>query len=119
MGYLSYGVAPVVRIEDRLLLHLEIVITAKLRRGESFVFRWDQEPGVAEDEVRDAAHGTVWISPASQLFFRYNGPRDDHPLNRLWIEELLRAANSARGLYAVEEPAEAGGASRPPTGIRG
>lgn len=104
MGFLIYGVAPAVEIQDRLLRHLEMVITAKLRRGESFAFHWDQEAGVSGDQAHDAAHGSVWISQGSQLYFRYDGPRKSHTLNRQWVDQLLVAANSAGGLHAIEEP---------------
>ncbi len=110
MGSLIYGVAPAIRIDDRVLRHLEAVIVSKLRRGESLAFHWDQEPGVDEDEaVEDgAAHGTIWVGPASQLYFRYDGPRNGHVLNRQWLEALMLASNSAGGLRAVPEPAEGG-----------
>ncbi|WP_210479286.1 hypothetical protein [Naasia sp. SYSU D00948] len=113
MGSLIYGVAPAIRIEDRVLRHLQAVIVGKLRRGESFSFNWDQEPGVGEDEATDeaAAHGTVWIGPASQLYFRYDGPRDGHVLNREWLEVLMRASNSAGGLHVVPEPVQQSGAA--------
>ena len=108
MGSLIYGVAPAIRIEDRVLRHLEFVIISKLRRSESFAFHWDQEPGVVEDEAIDAeaTHGTIWVGPASQLYFRYDGPRNGHVLNRKWLEVLIQASNSSSGLHALPEPAE-------------
>ena len=106
MGSLIYGVAPAVAIEDRVLRHLQIVILQKLRRGEAFSFNWDQEPGVDGDEARDAEHGSVWISPGSQLYFRYDGPRQDIALNRVWLEELMQATYRPDGLAALPEPAD-------------
>jgi hypothetical protein len=106
MGFLIYGVAPAIRIEDRVLRHLQAVIIAKLRRGETFAFNWDQEPGVegAESGDDEASHGTIWISSASQLYFRYDGSRVGQLLNRHWLEVLMKASNSASGLYAAPEP---------------
>jgi len=104
MGSLIYGVAPAITIEDRVLRHLQAVIVQKLRRGESFSFNWDDEHGVGKDEEKGAAHGSVWISPGSQLYFRFDGPRKDVPLNRLWLEQLMQTTYSADGLSAVPEP---------------
>jgi hypothetical protein len=38
MGKFSYDSTVVVEFEDRLLAHLQIAMTTKLRRGESFTF---------------------------------------------------------------------------------
>jgi hypothetical protein len=104
MGTLVYGAAPAISIQDRTLRHLQAVVIMKLRRGESFAFNWDAEPGVGEDELHpNAAHGTVWVSQSSQLYFRYDGPKEDK-LNAEWIDSLVKTANSPRGLWAVPEP---------------
>ena len=108
MGTLVYGAAPAISIEDRPLKHLQAVIIMKLRRDEPFAFNWDAEPGVGEDIMHpNAAHGTIWISQASQLYFRYDGTRHDK-LNPEWIDVLTKAAYSPRGLWAVPEPELAG-----------
>ena len=104
MGTLVYGGAPAISIEDRTLKHLQTVIIMKLRRNEPFAFSWDAEPGVGEDSQHpNAAHGTIWISQASQLYFRYDGPPHD-TLNRQWIDLLTQVAYSPHGLRAVSEP---------------
>ena len=104
MGTLIYGAAPAIDIEDRTLRHLQAVMIAKLRRHENFAFNWDQEPGVGRDVMSDdGSHGTIWVSEAVQLYFRYDGPRQSQ-LNRVWLNELMSAANSSFGLRAVPEP---------------
>jgi hypothetical protein len=104
MGTLVYGAAPAITIEDRTLKHLQAVIIMKLRRDEAFAFNWDAEPGVGEDELHpNASHGTIWISQGSQLYFRYDGARNEK-LNPEWIEGLTKAAYTPRGLWAVPEP---------------
>lgn len=108
MGTLVYGAAPAISIEDRTLKHLQAVMIMKLRRDEPFAFNWDAEPGVGEDTMHpNAAHGTIWISQASQLYFRYDGTRNDR-LNPEWIDALTKTAYSPRGLWAVPEPVSAG-----------
>jgi hypothetical protein len=105
MGTLIYGSAPIIDIEDRLLRHLQAVIIAKLRRHENFAFNWDQEPGVGTDTTsNDGSHGTIWLSEAVPLYFRYDGPRQTQ-LNRAWLNELMASANTGFGLRAVPEPA--------------
>jgi hypothetical protein len=106
LGTLIYGSAPSIEIEDRTLRHLQAVMIAKLRRHENFAFNWDQEPGVGTDtSSEDGAHGTVWVSEAVQLYFRYDGPRNTQ-LNRLWLNELMISANTSFGLRAVPEPTQ-------------
>uniref|UniRef100_UPI000A6C64CB DUF7882 family protein n=1 Tax=Microbacterium mangrovi TaxID=1348253 RepID=UPI000A6C64CB len=47
MGRLTYEHDIRVEFEDRLLLHLQQVITNKLRRDEPFVFTWRDDPSLA------------------------------------------------------------------------
>lgn len=52
MGTIYYGGSESpIHIEDRVLAHLKVVITTKLRRGESLTVSW-AHPG---DQSRDAA----------------------------------------------------------------
>jgi hypothetical protein len=105
MGALIYGVAPAIEISDRALRHLQVVITAKLRRQESFQFTWDGEPDVEGDDAapHNGRHGSVWISQGSSLYFSFDSPLTE-PLNRDWIELLTRAASSPGGLRVLPEP---------------
>jgi hypothetical protein len=106
MGHLIYGVAPAIKIEDRALEHLRVVIVTKLRRDESFSFNWDNEPDVDGDDAinKPGLHGTVWISKSSSLYFSFDRT-PSAPLNPRWITELMAAANSNGGLRLVAEPA--------------
>ncbi len=102
MGTLTYGSAPAIDIEDRMLRHLQAVIINKLRRDEPFAFNWERQGAAGEAGPR--AHGTIWISRASQLYFHYQGPRGTEPLNRQWLEQLMAAASSGHGLDPLPEP---------------
>jgi hypothetical protein len=95
MGTLHYG-APSVGfpLDDRVLAHLELVITAKLRRQESLSF------AVVDDETE--RRQSVWISPVTSLRFEYDAPMPE--INRLWLQELVDTANSPGGLRVVPEP---------------
>ncbi|WP_295103223.1 ATP-dependent DNA ligase [uncultured Microbacterium sp.] len=86
-------------IEDRALTHLQLVMTAKLRRGEPFSFSW------REDMAVGGGRTTVWVHAGSSLVFKYSGSRQPQ-INRAWIEALAFTANAPGGLRLVSEPAE-------------
>lgn len=95
MGSLTYD-RVVVEIDDRTLAHLQIVIVQKLRRGESFLLSWRDSTEVG------SGRSSIWLNPAIPLYFKFAGGRAA-TLNRQWIEELSRSANSTQGLVIVSE----------------
>jgi len=96
VGRLVYGNSELtVEIEDRALAHLQIVIVAKLRRNEGFLFNWTNEPG-------DGRH-SVWLHQAIPLRFAFDNVGFSQ-INRQWLESLTVSASSAGGLRIVEEP---------------
>ncbi len=97
MGKFVYEGGVKTEIEDRALTHLQLVITAKLRRGEPFPFSWREDTSVGGGRT------TVWIQPGSSLVFKYFGSRQPS-INRAWIEALAFTANAPSGLYLVPEP---------------
>jgi hypothetical protein len=88
-----------VDFEDRLLMHLQTVIVAKLRRGEAFNFSWKDDTSIGDGRT------TVWVHPRSSLVYKYYGSRRPR-VNRAWIEALAYTANSPAGLYIIPEPPE-------------
>lgn len=98
MGSLLYGSSAIeVAFEDRALMHLQIAITAKLRRRESFIFSWSTSAS------EGSGRSTIWLDPSSTIMFRYSGSRVP-VINRAWIEQLAASANSAGGLFFTPEP---------------
>ncbi|MDJ0377207.1 ATP-dependent DNA ligase [Cryobacterium sp. PH31-L1] len=95
MGSLTYD-RVVVEIDDRTLAHLQLVIAQKLRRGESFLLSWQDSAAVG------SGRSSIWLNPAIPLYFKYAGGQAV-TLNRQWIEDLSRSANSAQGLVIVSE----------------
>jgi hypothetical protein len=83
--------------DDRMLFHLQNVMTSKLRRGEPFLFSWRNDTSVGGGRV------SVWINPTSRLVFKYGRDRQVQ-VNRRWLEALMHAANSPGGLRVVPEP---------------
>ena len=94
MFYGSPGTA--IEIDDRALAHLKIVISTKLRRGESFTVSWvhpDDHPG---------GRSTIWLHPSIPLRFVFDGVEQPE-LSRQWIEELASSAHSSGGIKLISE----------------
>jgi hypothetical protein len=100
MGYLTYGASGTrIPFNDRALAHLQIVMTTKLGRGESFAFSW-VEPTDTELERR-----TVWLHPGVSLRFRFAGNRLPR-INETWLAQLSELADSDGTLHYIPEPAD-------------
>jgi len=97
MGRFSYDSNVTVDFDDRLLAHLQAVIGAKLRRGESFYFTWVDDGSTGDGRT------TIWLHPRVSLAYKYFGKREA-TLNRAWIERLMLTANSPAGLRLMPEP---------------
>jgi hypothetical protein len=97
VGVLTYNFTKTIEIEDRPLAHLRSVIFAKLRRGESFSFSWEN---LVE---RGSGRSSIWLSPGISLTFEFFESREI-PLNPHWIRALTKASNSPGGLVLVPEP---------------
>ena len=104
MGKFIYDNAVRVDFDDRTLLHVQMVIGTKLRRGEPFAFSWRDDLSVGGGRT------SVWIHPRSGLVYKFYRP-DRAPLNPAWIDALMHTANSPGGLYVVPEPAAASGSA--------
>jgi hypothetical protein len=97
MGKFVYEGGPKIEIEDRALTHLQLVMTAKLRRSEPFSFTWKEDQSIGHGRT------TVWLHASCNIVFKYAGSRQP-AINRLWIEALAYTASSPSGLYLVPEP---------------
>lgn len=107
MGKMLYGDADIdIDFDDRALAHIQIVIGAKLRRGESFFFSWKDAVEVGD------GRSSIWIDRAIPLYFKYSGGRPPQ-INREWLEILTARAHSGQGLVFTPEP---GGATTTPKG---
>ena len=83
--------------DDRVLAHVQIIISAKLRRGENFFLSW------ALPAERGSGRHAIWIDNGVPLHFFYNGSRN-MSINREWIETMMTSASRASGLMLAEEP---------------
>ncbi len=97
MGTLYYGNhSEPIEIPERLLTHVKMVMTAKLRRNERFTFSW----------VTATGRGTLWCDPAIPMRFVFDSPEAE-ALDPKLLRQLADAANSVRGLVTELEPAVA------------
>jgi hypothetical protein len=101
MGKFIYGPTMTVEFDDRVLAHLQIVIGAKLRRGESFYFSWRDDARTGDGQT------TLWVHPAMQIGYKYYGGHRSN-INNAWVEALMLTANSPGGLRLSPEPDAAG-----------
>jgi hypothetical protein len=105
VGSLIYGGTGLrIQFDDRVLAHLQIVMTAKLRRNEGFQFSW-RDP----DDL-GAGRRSIWLHASIPLYFSFDSA-DQPDINRTWLDVLSMTSNSASGLRIVEEPEE--GPARP------
>ncbi len=107
MGAFIYDGNVKTEFDDRLLSHLQLVIGAKLRRGEAFHFTWREDPSVGRSRT------SVWLHSGSSLVYRYYGSRKP-PIDAAWIDALTQRANSTEGLRVVPEPPEPSGSAPTP-----
>ncbi|SIR56450.1 ATP-dependent DNA ligase [Microbacterium sp. RURRCA19A] len=107
MGKFIYDGNIKVDFEDRLLAHLQAVIMAKVRRGESFPFTWKDDISIGGGRT------TVYIHPNVSMVFKYHGSRNPQ-LSSTWLHALTYNANSGRGLYVIPEPDDAAVREQPP-----
>jgi hypothetical protein len=102
VGSLIYGHQSIdIKLEDRVLSHLQVVFSDKLRHNEGFHFSW------ADHELIGGGRTIVWVHPAMPLYFRYSGSRVPS-LNRAWLDEMMRSINTSAGLVLRAEPRENG-----------
>ncbi|QIG38399.1 hypothetical protein G5T42_01995 [Microbacterium sp. 4R-513] len=100
MGTMYYGGAEApIRVRDRALAHLKVVMATKLRRNESFTLSWQHAP----DEPR--GRSTIWVHPSIPLRFTFDDP-DPCELNPTWIAQLAKSANSSSGIAFTEDEPE-------------
>lgn len=97
MGLLYYGNASdEIEIPDRLLAHVKVVMTTKLRRGESFTVSWVHAAGTA------GGRSTIWLDPSIPLRFVFDSAEAEE-LDSALLTELAREANATSGLMIPVE----------------
>jgi len=92
VGLLYYGSESLpAEIPDRILAHVKVVATTKLRRGESFTLTWRHGADAPDGRT------SIWMQPAIPLRFVFDEPEPER-LDPELLHSLANAANSANGL---------------------
>lgn len=100
MGFMYYGnQSHEIELEDRPLTHLKIALLTLLRAGHSVAF--SMERPVSTGSGRE----TLWITPHTDLRFRFNGGRPVR-VNEDWVKLLIASAGSPAGMRLCREPAK-------------
>lgn len=95
MGKLVYG-PTVYELDDRVLAHLQTVVTMKLRRRENFFVSW-RNPA-----AQGSGRQSVWFDNGIPIAFEYDGARIPS-VNREWVETMAAGAHSNFGLQLTDE----------------
>lgn len=96
MGILIYGTNQKYRFDDRVLSHLKIAISTRLRMHDGFLVSW--EVPVEEGSGRVS----LWASPAIPMQYLFENTKPPQ-LNRDWLDAMMRSASSARGMIVMPE----------------
>jgi hypothetical protein len=92
VGRLYYGNgSDPIELSDRLMAHVKVVASSKLRRSESFTLTCENTatPG--------AGRTTIWVHCAIPLRFEFDSA-EGVVLDRDYLNELARAASSTSGM---------------------
>jgi hypothetical protein len=87
------------RLEDRTLAHLQIVIINKFRHGDRFSFSWKDDPAIGD------GRSSIWLYPDVSLHFKFSGSRPPS-INRTWLDQMYKSAASGAGLVLSPEPVD-------------
>ena len=98
MGHLYYGNESYqIELADRPLAHLKVAMLSLLRSGQSIAFSFTHPAN------RGSGRETLWITPATNVRFRFEGARPP-ALNEQWVRAIMASANTATGMHLVPEP---------------
>lgn len=92
MGTLHYGATgEPIEMPDRILAHLKVLVSTKLRRNESFSLSWDR--------LRDGAveRSSIWLHCSIPLRFQIDAEAAKQ-LDRTYLQQLADQANSSTGV---------------------
>lgn len=96
MGHLIYAGSQSYPFDDRILAHLKVAISMKLRRHECFLLSW------SKTTEQGSGRQSIWLSPNIPLIFEFSGSRPAE-LNMQWIAVMNELSHSAQGLTVVAE----------------
>jgi hypothetical protein len=84
-------------LDDRILAHMQVVISTKLRRAENFFLSWS----IAASN--GSGRHAIWIDNGVPLHITFSGSKVP-TLNREWIEAMILNAAASGGVQLTDEP---------------
>lgn len=101
MGFMYYGSqSHELEIDDRPLAHLKIALLSMLRAGHSVAYSMSRPVG------QGSGRETLWISPGTDLRFRFTGGRSPS-INDDWVRSIIASASTSSGMRICPEPSRA------------
>jgi hypothetical protein len=94
VGFLSCA-GTSVEFDDRTLLHLQIVIVARFRRGQSVLLSW------MDSRSTGGGRTSIWLTPSQPVEFHFRESRAAD-VDQDWLGELLASADTGTGLVVVD-----------------
>jgi hypothetical protein len=95
MGTLTYDCNRI-EFEDRLLVHLQVVIVQRFRRGEGFAMSWVRSVAIG------SGRSTVWLAPTVPVVFDFESARVP-AISPDWLHRLTDSAASGTGMIVMNE----------------
>jgi hypothetical protein len=93
VGYLYYGSeTQPIEFPDRVLAHIRVLATSKLRRGESFTMTWHHPSDEGEGRT------SIWMQPSIPLKFVFDSS-EAQQLNPEYLQRLAREAATSNGAF--------------------
>lgn len=92
MGTPYYGAARTpIKMDDRVLAHVKVLVVSKLRRNEPFLLSW------VESAENGHGRASVWIHAGADLVFRFDGSRQAD-LDKELLDSMSSEALGPTGL---------------------
>jgi hypothetical protein len=83
-------------LDDRTLAHVQVVVVAKLRKGEAFLLSWNVDP------EKGSGRYALWMETGVPIVFRYEGSRPIR-INRAWLDAMMERSYTLAGLDLMPE----------------
>lgn len=92
MGRLYYGnTTEAIVLPDRMLAHLKVIASTKLRRSESFTVSWTHADESSEGRA------TIWVHCSIPLRFEFDRAGAES-IDRAYLEKLAQDATTSTGI---------------------
>lgn len=95
MGTLMYDTQRI-EFDDRLLVHVQVVIVQRFRHGEGFAMSWVRSVAIG------SGRSTVWLAPTVPVVFDFESARVP-AISPAWLRRLTDSAAGGTGMILMNE----------------